>query len=153
MPYPELFWSRYIGLGSQNQTPKGSEVLIYGVSFHQHSLSQSQNSDVLSYSERRIGKNFQGFVPGPHWEGLTTPLPDSPAAQRFFSSLRSSKNRHPQKIAGYGTDMESFSRRTSISNSLMGTRSCTANQRTCFYVVETLALDVLTLPVPILGKK
>ena len=29
---------------------------------------------------------------------------DSPAAQRFFSSLCLSKNRHPQKIAGYGTD-------------------------------------------------
>ena len=30
--------------------------------------------------------------------------PDSPAAQQFFSLLCLSKNWHPQKIAGYGTD-------------------------------------------------
>ena len=84
VPYPELFWSRYAGLWSQTQTPKRSKVLIYGVSFRQRSLSQSQESDVLSYSERKIGKNVQGFAPGPHWGGLTAPL-------------SSSKNRYPQK--------------------------------------------------------
>ena len=63
--YPELFWSQYTGLGSQTQTPKCSKVLISGVSFHQRFLSQSQESDVLSYSERKIAKNFQGFAPVP----------------------------------------------------------------------------------------
>ena len=103
VPYPELFWSRYTGLGSQTQTPKRSKVLISGVSFRQHSLSQNQQSNVLSYSECKIAKNFQGFAPGPNCGGVTAP-PDSPTAQRIFSLLHSSKNRHPQKIAGYGTD-------------------------------------------------
>ena len=70
-------------------------------------IVQSHESDVLSYSECKIAKSFWGFCPGLHWEGLTaSPLPpplDSPAPQQFFSSLRSSKNRHSQKIAGYGT--------------------------------------------------
>ena len=57
--------------GSQTQTPKCSKVLISGVSFCQRSLLQSQESDVLSYSERKIAKNFQGFAPGSHWEGST----------------------------------------------------------------------------------
>ena len=103
MPYPELFWSRYTCLGSQIQTPKFSKVLISGVSFRHHWLSQSYESDVLSYSECRKTKLFRGFASGPHWGGLTTP-PDSPVAQRFFSSQRSSKNQHPQKIAGNGTE-------------------------------------------------
>ena len=101
--YLDLFWSQYTGLGSQTQTPKCSKVLISGVSFHQRSLSQSQESDVLSYSERKIAKNFQGFAPGPHWGGLTA-LPQTPQLHNsFFSMLRSSKNQHSQKIAGYGT--------------------------------------------------
>ena len=49
---------------------------------------------VLIYSECKIAKNLLG--PGPHWQGLTVP-PDSPAAQRFFYSLRSLKIRQPQK--------------------------------------------------------
>ena len=68
--YPELFWSQYTGLGSQTQTPKCSKVLISGVSFHQRFLSLSQESDVLSYSEHKIAKNFQGFAPGPSGNGL-----------------------------------------------------------------------------------
>ena len=71
MPYLELFWCWYTSLGSQTQTPKCSKVLISGVTFHQCSLLQSQESDVLSYSEHKIAKNFQGFPPGLHWEGLT----------------------------------------------------------------------------------
>ena len=30
---------------------------------------------VLSYSECKIGKIFQGFTPGPHWRGLSAPPP------------------------------------------------------------------------------
>ena len=97
VPNPELFWSQYTGFGSQTQTPKHSKALISGVSFHQCSLSQSQESDVLSYSKHKIAKNFQGFAPGPYWGGLTVLTPDSPAAQQFFSLLCSSKNQHPPK--------------------------------------------------------
>ena len=68
--YPELFWSQYTSLGSQTQTLTCSKVLISGVSFRQHSLLQSQESYVLSYSECKIAKNFQGFTPRPHWGGL-----------------------------------------------------------------------------------
>ena len=77
VPYPELFWSSYTGLGSQIQTPKRSKVLISGVSFRQRSLSQSQESNVFSYSECKIAKNFQDFVSGPHWGGFTGP-PQTP---------------------------------------------------------------------------
>ena len=69
--YPELFWSQYTGLGSQTQTSKCSKVLISGVSFCQRYLLQSQERDVLSYSECKIAKHFQGFTPGPYWGGLT----------------------------------------------------------------------------------
>ena len=61
---------QYTDLGSQTQTPKCLKVLISGVSFCQHSLLQSQESDVLSYSECKIAKNFQVFAPGPYWGGL-----------------------------------------------------------------------------------
>ena len=90
VPYPELFWSQYTSLGSQTQTPKCSKVLISGVSFRQCSLLQSQESDVLSYSDCKIAKHFQGFAPGPHWRGLTAP-PQTPWL-------------HSQKIAGYSTE-------------------------------------------------
>ena len=96
------FWNRYTGLGSQTQTPKLSKVLISGVSFHHRSLSQSHERDVLSYSECKIANIFWGFASKRHWGGLTV-TPDSPAAQRFFSLLHSSKNRYTQNIAGYGT--------------------------------------------------
>ena len=47
----------------------------------------SHKSSVLSYSECKIAKSFQGFAPGSHCR--EHPAPDSPVAQ--------------QKIAGYGT--------------------------------------------------
>ena len=59
-------------------------MLISGVSFRQRSLSQSQESDVLSYSECKTAKNFQGFAPGPHWGGLTV-LPQTPRLHNSFS--------------------------------------------------------------------
>ena len=93
---PELFWSRYTGLWSQAQTPKLSKVLISGVSFHHRSLLHSHESNVLSYSEFKMTKVFWGFAPGPYWGSFTLP-PDSPAAQRFFSSLCSLKNWHPPR--------------------------------------------------------
>ena len=37
-------------------------------------VTESQESNVLSYSEPKIAKNFQGFTPGPHWGELTAPL-------------------------------------------------------------------------------
>ena len=107
VPYPELFWSQYTGLGSQTQTSKRSKVLISGVSLHQCSLSQSQESDVLSYSERKIAKKFPGFHPWTPLGRAYSTAPDSPAAQGFFFSLHSTKNWQPQKIAGYGTCLTS----------------------------------------------
>ena len=50
-----------------------------------------------------IAKIFLRLVCGSHLGGLAVPLLDSPAALRFFSLLRLSKNRYPKKIAGYGT--------------------------------------------------
>ena len=85
--------------------PPKAQVLISGISFRQCSLLQSQESNVLIYPEHKIAKNFQSFAPGP-WTPLGraySAAPDSPAAQQFFSLLRSSKNRHPPKIAGYDT--------------------------------------------------
>ena len=38
----------------------------------------------LSYSERKIAKNFQGFATGPHWGGLTAP-PQTPRLHNGFS--------------------------------------------------------------------
>ena len=84
MPYPELFWSQYTSLGSQTQTPKHSKVLISGVSFCQCSLLQSQESNVLSYVECKIAKNFQGFTPGLHWGELTA-IPQTPQLHNGFS--------------------------------------------------------------------
>ena len=84
VPYPELFWSQYTDLGSQIQSPKRSKVLISGISFRQRSLSQSQESDVLSYSERKIAKTFQGFVPGSYWGGFAEP-PQTPRLHNSFS--------------------------------------------------------------------
>ena len=63
VPYPELFWSRYTGLGSQTQTPKLSKVLIPGISFHHCSLSQSHESDVLSLFTMQNSQHFLGFCP------------------------------------------------------------------------------------------
>ena len=98
VPYPELFWSLYTSLGSQTQTPKRSKVLISGVSFGQHSLSQSQESNVLSYSECKIAKNFQGFTPGPHWGGPTA-LPQTPQLHNSFSHhYTCQKTGTPQKL-------------------------------------------------------
>ena len=49
---------------------------------------------------------LSGALPlDPTGEGLQHPL-DSPAAQRFFSLLRSSCYRHHQKITGYDTDSQ-----------------------------------------------
>ena len=63
VPYPELFWSRYTGLGSQTQTNKLSKVLISGMSFRQRSLSQSHESDVLSLFRMQNSQNFSGLCP------------------------------------------------------------------------------------------
>ena len=109
--YPELFWSWCTGLGSQTQTPKCSKVLISGVSFCQHSLLQSQESDVLSYSECKIAKNFQGFTPGPHWGGLIA-LPQTPWLHNGFSHCYASqKTGTPQKLLDMALDLEEYSQR------------------------------------------
>ena len=66
-------------------------------------MLQSQESDVLSYSECKMAK-FSGPLPlDPTWKGLQHPS-DSSTVQWFFSSLPSSKNWHCKKITGYGTD-------------------------------------------------
>ena len=46
-------------------------------------------------------QKFPGFCPWTPLGRAYSSAPDSPAAQLFFSSLHMSKNRHPQKIAGY----------------------------------------------------
>ena len=48
-------------------------------------------------------QKFPGLCPWTPLGRVYSAAPDSPAAQRFFSSLRSSKNRHLQKIDGYDT--------------------------------------------------
>ena len=85
-------------MGSQTQTPKRSKVLISGVSFRQRSLSQSQESDVLSYSERKITKNFQGFAPGPHWGGLTAPSQNPQLHNGFSPCYARRKTGTPKKL-------------------------------------------------------
>ena len=50
-------------------------------------------------------KKFPRFHPWTPLEMAYSATPDSLTAQRFFSSLRSSKNRQPPKIAGYCTDV------------------------------------------------
>ena len=73
-------------------------MLISGVSFRQRSLSQSQESDVLSYSERKIAENFQGFTPGPHWGELTA-LPQTHWLHNSFSPhYTRQKTSTPQKL-------------------------------------------------------
>ena len=96
-----LFWSRYTGLGSQTHSPKRSKVLISGISFRQRSMSQSQESNVLSCSERKIATNFQGFAPEPHWGELTVP-PQTPWLHNGFSPRYARrKTGTPTKMAGY----------------------------------------------------
>ena len=82
MPYPELFWSWYIGLGSQTKTPELSKVLVSSVSFH-HCLL------LFILSLKPTGEGLQPQPRSP---------PDSPAARQFFSSLHLLKNQHPQKL-------------------------------------------------------
>ena len=48
-------------------------------------------------------QKFPGFRPWTPLGRAYNATPDLSALQRFFSSLRSSKNWHPQKSAGYGT--------------------------------------------------
>ena len=48
-------------------------------------------------------QKFPGFRPWTPLGRAYSATPDLSALQRFFSSLRSSKNWHPQKSAGYGT--------------------------------------------------
>ena len=63
-----IYW-----FGVPNSDPQTLKVLISGVSFRHCSLSQSHESEVLSYSECKIAKIFQDFAPGPHWGQLTVP--------------------------------------------------------------------------------
>ena len=63
----------------------------------------SHESNFLSYSECKIAKFSAASPLDSTGRAYSAPPPDSPAAQRFFSSLHSLKNRHPPKIAGYGT--------------------------------------------------
>ena len=78
-------------------------VLISGVSFRHCSLSQSCESNVLNYSECKIAKIFQGFVPGPHWGGirlsplLPSPPPDLSCTTVFLLAKLIKKPAPPQK--------------------------------------------------------
>ena len=95
VPYPELFWSWYTGLGSQTQIPKCSKVLISGVSFCQRSLSREQCFELF---RTQNSQKVPGFCPWTPLGRAYSTTPDSPAAQQFFSSLRLLKNWHPQKL-------------------------------------------------------
>ena len=100
VPHLELFRSR----NSDPKTPKSVDFWC----------KLSSPFDVAEPRERcfelfRMQNSQKSFKTSPLdaiGEGLQRP-PDSPAAQRFFSSLRSSKIRHPQKVAGYGTEFVS----------------------------------------------
>ena len=84
VPYPELFWSRIpvvwdAKLVSNPQTLKSVDFWMVW-SFCQRSLSQREpraESNVLSYSECKIAKNFPCPCWGPQWGGLTA-LPRTP---------------------------------------------------------------------------
>ena len=69
--------------GIPNSNSQMLKSVVSGVSFRQRSLSQSQQSDVLSYSERKNSQNVQGFAPGPHRGGLTAP-PQTPRLHNGF---------------------------------------------------------------------
>ena len=67
------------------------------------SLSQSQESNVLSHSECKIATNFQGFVLDPVGEGLLH-CPKLPGCIKvFLLATLVKKPAPPPKIAGYGT--------------------------------------------------
>ena len=90
--------------GISNSDPPTLKSVKINSSKNKQMTVQSHKSNVLSYSEYKITKIFWSFAPGTYWGGLTAPpVPDYPAAHWFFGSLCSSKNRHPQKIAGYAT--------------------------------------------------
>ena len=90
--------------GIPNSDPPTLKSVKISSSKNKQMTVQSHKSNVLSYSEYKITKIFWSFAPGTYWGGLTAPpVPDYPAAHWFFGSLCSSKNRHPQKIAGYAT--------------------------------------------------
>ena len=114
-------------------------MLISGVSFRQRSLSQSQESDVLSYSERKIAKNFQGFAPEPHWGGLTAP-PQTPRLSNGFSpgyTLR--KTGTPKKLLDAALlfhDEGPYHIETSPV-------ICSANQWTGVYMIEISVMKEL----------
>ena len=55
-------------------------------------------SHVLSYSERKIAKNFQGFTLGPHWGGLTAPTQTPQLHNGFSPRYACQKTGTPKKL-------------------------------------------------------
>ena len=71
--------------GISNSDPKLSKVLISGVSFCHCSLSQSHESNVLSYSECKIAEKFSGLCPlTPLGRAYSTPSPRLPSCTTVF---------------------------------------------------------------------
>ena len=105
VPYPKLFWSWYTSLGSQTQTPKLSKLKKL-INIKQ---TNDRSCDVLHYSECKIAKTFKGWGGG-GWEWGRSTREDSqltltPQLCTIFFLATLNENRHPQKIAGYSTDM------------------------------------------------
>ena len=86
VPYPELFWSRYTVLGSQTQTPKLSKVLISGISFRHHSLSQSQWEQCFELFRMQNSQNFPVLCPWtPLRRAYSAPFHQTPQMHNGFS--------------------------------------------------------------------
>ena len=73
-------------------------MMISGVNFRQRSLMQSQESDVLNYSERKIAQNVQGFAPGPHCGELTAPPQTTRLHNGFSPQYARWKTGTPKKL-------------------------------------------------------
>ena len=103
VPYPELLWSQYIGLGSQTQTHKTLKSLDFWSKLSSTFLVTEPREWCFELFRMQNSQKFPGFHPWTPLGSTCSTTPDSMAAQQFFSLLCSSKNQHTPKIAGYGT--------------------------------------------------
>ena len=65
--YPEIFWSRYTGLGSQTKTPKLSKVLI-SQKFSSPFVVAEPREQCFELFRMQNNQNFLGLCPWTPWE-------------------------------------------------------------------------------------
>ena len=61
-----------------------------------HALAPQCALSVLSYSEYKIAKMFQGFSPGYHWGGLTAPRRPASCTTGFVLAMLVEKRTFPK---------------------------------------------------------